>query len=513
MGASAAESGAATSGLRLSHRGIVKVFVGLMVGMLPSALSQTIVTTALPTMAGELGGLEYQAWVMSAYMMTSTVTVPLYGKLSDVYGRKRLFQIALVVFLVGSVLAGVAQSMGGLIAYRALQGIGGGGIITLAMAIIADVVSPRERGRYQGYITSVFVFASVAGPVLGGFFVDQLSWRWGFFVNIPLALVALAVTESNLNLPFDRQRRPIDYLGAAALIMGVSSLLLSTIVAEQASWGSPAVLGLLAAGVGLIVAFVRQQRRVAEPILPLELFANRVFTLATSLGLLTSLAMFAAIVFMPGFLQVALGTSATASGLLLAPFMGGILITSIGGGRLMTRLGRYRGIAIAGAALVLLGAALLSTIDVGTPPAAASAFVGIVGLGAGLAMPVLMVAIQNTVDVEHLGTATSAAHFSRTIGGVFGITLFGAVLNLRMIGSLEGSLPAGTDPKTLLNSPSVIADMDPGTQEFVRVAVADGVSLLFLIAVVFALGALALAWLLPDDELAEDAPVEVGGVA
>lgn len=501
----------------LTRPEILKVFTGLMIGLLLAALDGTIVATALPTMAGELGGIEYLPWVFTAYLLTSTVTVPLYGKFSDLYGRKRLFQIAIVVFIVGSVTSGAAQTMLQLVTFRALQGVGAGGLVTLAMTIVGDILPPRERGRYQGYITSVFAFASITGPLMGGFFVDHLSWRWAFFVNVPLSILALVMTERNLTLPFARREHRIDLAGALLLTGSIVSLLLVTVFAEHGGWASPRVGILGTLGLGGLVAFARHERRVAEPILPLSLFNNDIFNVANGLNLLMGVALFSAVVYLPLYLQVSLGVSATVSGLHVMPMSVALLVSSIYGGRLVTRTGRYKRCVVAGSGLLMVGSGVLTLLQADSSRFLASLGVGIVGVGIGVAMPVLTVAIQNAVDPRHLGTATAMTDFSRKLGGVFGVSLLGALMNARVSrtfsASLEsGALPADTDASGLLDAPARIAELPGPVQLIIRSAVADGAHLVFLVGFSFAVLAFALTWRLREIALRDDLPaIDVTG--
>ena len=417
----------------LSHRQVMLVFGGSMLGMLLAALDQTIVATALPTIVANLHGESHLSWVVSAYLLASTVTTPLYGKLSDLYGRKGIFQFAIVVFLVGSALSGIAQNMTQLIAFRALQGLGAGGLLALAMAIIGDIVSPRERGRYQGYFGAVFAFASVTGPLAGGFIVDNLSWRWVFYINLPIGILALVVTSAVLKLPFRRLPHRIDYLGSFLLVAGASALLLVTVWGgSQYPWSSGVIIGLMFAGVALIAVFAWWERRVPEPLVPPRLLHNDIFNVSSAITFLQSMAMFGAIVFIPFYLQYADGVSATESGLLLLPLMAGLLALSITSGRLVTRTGRYKVFPMIGTVLMSLGIWLLTLLRAETSHLTMSVYLFVLGAGMGLVMQNMVLATQNGVEPRDMGTATSALTFFRSLGAVFGTALFGTIFFNRL---------------------------------------------------------------------------------
>ena len=494
----------------LTHREILTVFAGLMAGMLLAALDQTIVATALPTIVGELGGLDHLSWVITAYLLTTTVSTPLYGKLSDLYGRRSMFQAAIVIFVVGSALCGIAQDMGQLIAFRALQGVGGGGLMAMAFAIIGDVVSPRERGRYTGYLGAVFALASVAGPLLGGFLVDHLSWRWVFYVNVPIGAAALVVTSSALRLPFLRRDHRIDYQGAALLVIGVSVLLLALVWGgDEHPWGSGTIIGLFAASAVLLVTFVAWERRADEPILPMRLFGDRVFAVGVALSFILGAALYGAIVFLPLFLQAVTDASATNSGLLLLPLMAGLMTTSIGSGRIITRTGRYRSWPIGGMAVAAAGMALLSTMDATTSRLASSTYMLVLGLGIGMVMQVLVLAVQNASPPGDMGVVTSAVNFFRSLGGSFGVAVFGSVFSVLLSDRLASFLPARVlagarlDPDSLSAGPDRLRALPPAIEEPIVRALSESITSVFLYVVPVLVLGVVISLLLPGLPLRE----------
>lgn len=498
----------------LSHRQIQVVFSGLMAGMLLAALDQTIVATALPTIVGELGGLRQLSWVVTAYLLTSTVSVPIWGKVSDLYGRRRVFQTAILIFLVGSVLCGLSRNMAELIGFRAIQGAGGGGLMSTAQAIIGDIVAPRERGKYQGYLGGVFAFASVVGPLLGGLFVDHLSWRWVFYVNLPVGALALAITSVVLNLPYRRIEHRIDYWGAALVMAAASSLILVTVWGgDQYAWGSATIVGLTVAGVVLLGAFLGVESRAEEPLIPLRLWRNPVFSVATGLEFLVGFSMFGAIIFLPLYLQTVGRATATNSGLLILPLMVGLMTTSIGSGKLITKTGRYKIFPILGTATSAVGLFLLSTMDVGTPRWQSSAYMVVLGLGLGMIIQVMVLAVQNSVEHRDLGTATGVETFSRSMGASFGVAVFGAILNNRLAFNLDRLLPpgaaTGVDPRSLVASPDAIRRLPANVHGPVIESLAKSIHVTFLVAVPLLLVAFGVTWLLKETPLRSTAHLSV----
>ncbi len=495
----------------LTHRQILVIFSGLMAGMFLAALDQTIVATALPTIAGELGDLGSLSWVVTAYLLTSTASTPLYGKLSDLYGRRALYQVAIVVFIAGSVLAGLAQTTMQLVLFRAVQGLGAGGLITLATTIIADIVSPRERGRYQGYVASVFAASSVAGPLAGGFFVDHLNWRWALFLNLPIGLVALAVTTRNLRLPFVRRSHSVDYLGALLMVSAVVALLLMTTWGGQRyAWRSPEIVALGVGGLALAGLFVAQERRAAEPILPLRLFRNRVFVTASAANFFVAAAIFAAVVFMPLFLQVVTGADATRSGLLVTPLMFGIVITSSIIGRLISRWGRYKGFVVLGTALMTAGNLALTRLDGDSSRLAVGLGMAVVGIGAGMVFPVLVLAVQNAAPPGDMGAATSATAFFRSMGSALGVAVLGTVFASGLDRHLSrlGAVTASVDADALRGAPEQIRALPAEVQQSVVDAFALAIRPVFIVAVPLSAIALCISIFLRELPLRDSVQVE-----
>lgn len=420
------------------------VFGALLMVMLLASLDQTIVSTALPTIASELGGLQHLSWIVTAYMLSTTIVTPLYGKLGDLYGRKIVLQIAILLFLAGSALCGLSQTMGQLIAFRAIQGLGGGGLMVTAMAVVGDLVSPRERGRYQGLFGAVFGVSTVLGPLIGGFFVEHLSWRWIFYINLPLGFAAFAVIGLVFKAPVTREAVTIDYAGAALLAIMLTALILLTSLGGQSfPWTSPTAIALAALTVGGLIGFVLVEQRAKAPILPPSLFRNRTFNVSAAVGFVVGFAMFGAITFLPLYFQVVKGLTPSQAGMALLPMMGGVLVTSIASGQIISRTGRYRFFPIVGTALMTLGLWLLSTLDVNSSLVMTSLYTVVLGSGLGMVMQVLVLAVQNAVDYRNLGAATSGATLFRSIGGSIGVSIFGAIFAAGAGGAAGRAFAAG----------------------------------------------------------------------
>jgi EmrB/QacA subfamily drug resistance transporter len=504
--ASANGSGAGNGALPgLSRRSILLIIGALMLGMLLAALDQTIVSTALPTIVGDLKGGSHIAWVITAYLLATTVSTPLWGKLGDQYGRKTFFQAAIVIFLVGSVLSGLSQSMFELIAFRAVQGLGSGGLMVGAQAIVGDIVSPRERGRYVGLFGAVFGVSSIVGPLLGGVFVDDLTWRWIFYINVPIGVIALAVVASQVPGKLSRVHHSIDYVGTAILALAATSfILLTSLGGTTYAWGSAPIWILGVLGVVLVGVFILVERKAKEPVLPLHLFRQRAFSVTSVVGFIIGFAMFGAITYLPAFFQVVRGVSPTLSGVQLLPLMAGLLVVSIGSGQLISKTGRYRFWPIAGAGATTLGLYLLSLMGVGTSSLLDSLYMLVLGMGIGGVMQVLVIIVQNSVPHSELGVATSGATFFRSIGGSFGTAIFGAIFSNVLVGNLTKHLhgvhlPAGFSSANA--TPALLSHLPAVIHSGFVAGYAESIQTVFIVAVPIAALAFLATWLIPQVEL------------
>ena len=493
---------------RLRNQSIRTVFAALILVLLLAALDQTIVSTALPTIVGELGGVTHLSWVVTAYLLASTIVAPLYGKFGDIHGRKIILQVAIVIFLMGSALCGLAQTMMQLVFFRGLQGIGGGGLIVTTIAVIADLVPPRERGRYQGVFGAVFGIATIVGPLLGGFFVDHLSWRWIFYVNLPTGVLALVVVAAVLRSPTTRRQHVIDYLGAILLSVALTAIILFTSLGGTTlAWASPVTLGLIALGITGTIAFIAAEARAHEPILPLSLFRNRTFAITSAVGLIVGLSLFGSITYLPIYLQVVKGESPSASGLQLMPMMLGMLMTSVASGRVISRWGHYKPFPIVGTAIMTIGLLMLSRLSAEHSVWQTSIDALVLGLGLGMVMQVLVLAAQNSVDFEHLGVATSGTTLFRSLGGALGVALFGAIFANGLYAHLVAVIPSGADIPSATN-PAGLTALPPELRGPYIAAVTAALRPVFGIAAIVAAVACVLAWFLREIPLRGMAPAD-----
>ncbi|MGE5826922.1 MAG: MDR family MFS transporter [Micromonosporaceae bacterium] len=499
------------------RREVMAVLPSLMLAMMLAMLDNMIVGTAMPRIVGELGGLAHLSWVVTAYVLGTTVSTPIWGKLGDLYGRKNIFLTSIGIFLVGSALSGMSQTMGELIAFRALQGLGAGGLIVGVMAIIGDLVPPRERGRYQGLMAGVMALAMIAGPLVGGFITDHLNWRWAFYVNLPLGGVALLFLITRLHLPKYRTEHRIDWTGAGLLAVGITALVLVTAWGgTEYAWGSAQIIGLLALAVVSLVAFGFVERWAAEPVLSLGLFRNRNFAVVSAIGFLLGFAMFGAINFLPLYQQTVQGSSATNSGLLLLPMMGGMMVVSIVAGQMITRTGRYKIFPIIGGIGMTIGMILLARLDTETTKLQLALFMVMLGMGMGFLMQTTMLIAQNSVEQKDLGVASSAATFFRSIGGSFGVSLFGAIFARRLHDDVAARLGSGVaDQMTGAGGrvdPSKLHLLPPPTLSALLHGIASALSHVFVWAIPFA-AAVAVLALFVKEETLRGSPTEASGPA
>lgn len=496
----------ATAEATPDRKHILLVFVGLVLAMLLAALDQMIFSTALPTVVGELGGVNHMLWVTTAYILAATIMMPVYGKLGDLFGRKSLFIFAISIFMIGSIVGGLAQGMPELIAGRAIQGLGGGGLMILAQAIIADVVPARERGKYMGIMGGVFALASVAGPLLGGYFTESLSWRWCFWINIPLGIAAIVSAMLFLHLPKRTQGKPkIDVLGMVTLAIASSAIVLATSLGGNTyDWGSPQIVGLWVLGAVFGVAFVFIERRAAEPVMPLFLFKKRNFNLTTGAGLITGIAMFGALAYLPTYLQMVTGVSATEAGLLMIPMMAAMLITSIGSGQFVSKTGRYKFLPIVGSVFIALGLFLLSTMTPDTQLWLRCMFLAVMGLGLGLTMQLLVLIVQNSFPITAVGTATASNNYFRQIGASIGAAAVGSLFTSRLINLLGDGLPAGAVGEGDLNSmtPAAVQELPTAVRDVIVNSYNDALTPVFLLMVPLVLVSFVLLLFVKEEKLA-----------
>ncbi|MET8679248.1 MDR family MFS transporter [Streptomyces sp. NPDC004647] len=483
-------------------RSIRVVLFALMIAILLAMLDNMIVGTAMPTIVGELGGLEHLSWVVTAYTLATAASTPIWGKLGDMYGRKGIFLTSIVIFLAGSVLSGMAGTMGQLIGFRAIQGLGAGGLMVGVMAIIGELIPPRERGRYQGMMVSVMAVATIGGPLVGGTVTDHLGWRWSFYLNLPLGVVAFAMVTAVLHLPKKKAEGRIDYLGAALLTVGITSLvLITTWGGSEYPWVSAEIVGLGGTAVAAILAFLVVERRVAQPVLPLHIFRNRNFTLITVVGFLAGFVMFGAIIFLPLFQQTVQGASATNSGLLLLPMLLAMTVVSLFAGRATTKTGKYKIYPIVGGALMTLGLFLLAQMDTETSRLTSGVYMAVLGAGMGFLMQITMLVAQNSVEMKDMGVGSSSATLFRTLGGSFGVAIFGAIFNNQVSATMSaraGEHGAQATAGTAQLDPKSLAQLPAGIKDAYLHAVANGTQHIFLWGAAISVIAVAAAWFVEE---------------
>jgi len=495
----------------LPPREVMIILPGLLLAILLAMLDNLIVSTALPRIVGDLGGVAHLSWVVTAYILASTITTPFYGKLGDMYGRKKLFIGAIVIFLIGSALSGLSQSMAELIMFRALQGLGAGGLMVGAMATLGDIVAPRERGKYMSYMMVVMMLATIGGPLLGGFITTNFSWRWIFYINLPVGGAALVYLMAVLRVPAKKVSHTIDYLGGALLAVAATSLiLLATWGGTEYRWGSGQIIGLALLTVAATTGFCITETRAAEPMLPLRVFRNRNFSLTMALTFLTGLAMFGALTFLPLYQQTVQGASPTLSGLMLTPMMLGVTVTSIVAGQVTTKTGRYKIFPILGGAIMGVGMYLLTGLDVGTTKTTSAIYYVVLGLGMGFLMQMVSLIAQNSVQQKDMGVASSARMFFQQIGGSLGVAAFGAIFARRLTASLAAAAGSGVHVSASggqLN-PATVDSLPAAVKHDVFFAITHAIQGVFIWAVPAAALIFVLAWFIKEVPLRGRAPAD-----
>ncbi|WP_274561184.1 MDR family MFS transporter [Streptomyces spiramyceticus] len=476
--AQGAEQGAAPQ-----PRSVRVVLLALMIAMLLAMLDNMIIGTAMPTIVGELGGLEHLSWVVTSYTLATAASTPIWGKLGDLYGRKGIFLTSIVVFLVGSVLSGMAQDMGQLIGFRAIQGLGAGGLMVGVMAIIGDLIPPRERGKYQGMMAGVMALAMIGGPLVGGTITDHLGWRWSFYINLPLGAIALAMVTAVLHLPKkERSTARVDYLGAGLLTVGITAIVLvTTWGGTEYAWSSTIIMELIAVGVAALAGFLFVESKAAEPIMPLHIFRNRNFTLMSVIGFLTGFVMFGAVLFLPLYQQSVQGASATNSGLLLLPMLMSMMVVSLVAGRMTTNNGKYKIFPILGGGLMVAGLLLLAQMDTETPRLTSGIYMAVLGAGMGFLMQITMLVAQNSVEMKDMGVASSSTTLFRTLGSSFGVSIMGALFTSRVQDAMAERGGAGVTQQSATLDAASLAKLPEQVREAYQFAVASGTHAAFLL--------------------------------
>ena len=509
-----AGSASGAGGQFLPPREVLIVLPGLLMAILLAMLDNLIVSTALPRIVGDLGGVAHLSWVVTAYILASTITTPFYGKLGDMYGRKKFFIAAIIIFLVGSALSGLSQTMAELIAFRAIQGLGAGGLMVGAMATLGDIVAPRERGRYMSYMMVVMMLATIGGPLLGGFITTAFSWRWIFYINIPLGGAALVYLLVTLHVPLHRVKHKVDYLGGSLLAVAATALiLLATWGGTQYAWGSPQIIGLALLTVAAGVAFYVTEMRAAEPMMPLHVYRNRNFSLSMAMTFLTGLAMFGAMTFLPLFQQTVQGESPTVSGLALTPMMLGVTVTSIVAGQVTTKTGRYKVFPILGGAIMAVGMFLLSGLDTGTTRLESALYYVVLGLGMGFLMQMVSLIAQNSVQQKDMGVASSARMFFQQIGGSLGVAAFGALFARQLTASLSAATSRGGTGVHISASggqlnPATVNSLPALVRHDVFAAISDAIQHVFIWALPAAVVIFVLAWFIKEVPLRGRVPAD-----